>query len=178
MTTCPCSRWRWIPGGPLVFINLDSECEPLADWLEVIPELCGWAGFDDYVCAYDLSVKLPCNWKTLIEAFSETYHVQGVHREMLPSCDDVNSQKPALRAPTARCISPTAFPARGCGTGASNQEIWESLAGDPRRPATALTTRTPATAPSCKTARACGRCWLSWCASVPRRRRLAGRRAY
>jgi choline monooxygenase len=36
------------------------------------------------------SIPAACNWKTLIEAFSETYHVQGIHREMLPMCDDVN----------------------------------------------------------------------------------------
>ena len=113
--------------GPLVFINLDPECEPLADWLEVIPELCGWAGFDDYVCAYDLSVKLPCNWKTLIEAFSETYHVQGVHREMLPSCDDVNSQN-RLYGRHGSLYQPYGIPSPRLRDGASNQEIWESLA--------------------------------------------------
>ena len=37
-----------------------------------------------------MSIPAPCNWKTLIDGFSETYHVQGIHREMLPMCDDVN----------------------------------------------------------------------------------------
>ena len=77
--------------GPLVFVNLDLDAEPLDEYLEAIPGLLEWARMDEYACAYDLTVPLPCNWKTLIEAFSETYHVQGIHREMLPSCDDVNS---------------------------------------------------------------------------------------
>lgn len=112
--------------GPLVFINLDPDCEPLAAWLEVIPQLCEWADFDDYVCAYDLSVTLPCNWKTLIEAFSETYHVQGVHREMLPSCDDVNSQN-RLYGRHGSLYQPYGIPSPRLRDGASNQEIWESL---------------------------------------------------
>lgn len=113
--------------GPLVFINLDLDCEPLADWLEVIPQLCEWAGFGDYACAYDLSVLLPCNWKTLIEAFSETYHVQGVHREMLPSCDDVNSQN-RLYGRHGSLYQPYGICSPRLRDGATNQQIWESLA--------------------------------------------------
>ena len=33
---------------------------------------------------------LPGNWKVISDGFSETYHVQGLHREMLPTVDDVN----------------------------------------------------------------------------------------
>ncbi len=112
--------------GPLVFINLNPDCEPLSDWLEVIPQLSQWANFDDYVCAYDLSVALPCNWKTLIEAFSETYHVQGIHREMLPSCDDVNSQN-RLYGRHGSLYQPYGIPSPRLRDGATNQEIWESL---------------------------------------------------
>ena len=112
--------------GPLVFINLDADCEPLADWLEVIPEICEWADFSDYTCAYDLTVPLPCNWKTLIEAFSETYHVQGVHREMLPSCDDVNSVN-RLYGRHGSLYQPYGIPSPRLRNGATNQEIWDSI---------------------------------------------------
>lgn len=112
--------------GPLVFINLDIDCEPLSDWLEVIPELCEWADFDSYVCAYDLSVPLPCNWKTLIEAFSETYHVQGVHREMLASTDDVNSVN-RLYGRHGSLYQPYGIPSPRLRGDVRPQDIWDSI---------------------------------------------------
>ena len=75
----------------LVFVNLDLDAEPLGEFLGEIPDDISWLDLDSFVCRYGVTVPLPCNWKTLIEAFSETYHVQGIHREMLPMCDDVNS---------------------------------------------------------------------------------------
>ena len=76
--------------GPLVFVNLAPDAEPLADFLGAVPDDCAWARIDEFRCTAAVSVPAPCNWKTLIDGFSETYHVQGVHREMLPMCDDVN----------------------------------------------------------------------------------------
>jgi choline monooxygenase len=76
--------------GPLVFVNLDPGAQPLADFLGEVPDDCAWARVDEFRCTAAVSIPAPCNWKTLIDGFSETYHVQGIHREMLPMCDDVN----------------------------------------------------------------------------------------
>jgi choline monooxygenase len=76
--------------GPLVFVNLDLDAEPLAEFLGEVPGDCAWARIDDFRCTAAVSIPAPCNWKTLIDGFSETYHVQGIHREMLAMCDDVN----------------------------------------------------------------------------------------
>jgi len=76
--------------GPLVFVNLDLDAEPLADFLNEVVDDSGWARLDEFHCTAAASVPARCNWKTLIDGFSETYHVQGIHREMLPMCDDVN----------------------------------------------------------------------------------------
>ncbi len=76
--------------GPLVFVNLAADAEPLADFLGEVPADCAWARVDEFRCTAAVSIPAPCNWKTLIDGFSETYHVQGIHPEMLPMCDDVN----------------------------------------------------------------------------------------
>src|SRR5450631_4073835 len=76
--------------GPLVFVNLRLDAEPLAEFLGAVPGDCGWARVDEFRCTAAVSIPAPCNWKTLIDGFSETYHVQGIHREMLAMCDDVN----------------------------------------------------------------------------------------
>ena len=34
---------------------------------------------------------MPANWKVVAEGFSETYHIQGIHREMLGHLDDVDA---------------------------------------------------------------------------------------
>ena len=76
--------------GPLVFVNLDPDAEPLAEFLDPVPAETAWADLDEFRCQALISVPADCNWKTLIEGFSETYHVQGIHREMLAMADDVN----------------------------------------------------------------------------------------
>jgi hypothetical protein len=58
--------------------------------LEGVPQDISWVGLDEYHCDYLVTVPLPGNWKVISDGFSETYHVQGLHREMLPSVDDVN----------------------------------------------------------------------------------------
>ncbi|MDQ1435479.1 MAG: choline monooxygenase [Actinomycetota bacterium] len=76
--------------GPLVFVNLDLDAELLHEFLGAVPDDCAWARVDEFRCTAAVSIAAPCNWKTLIDGFSETYHVQGIHREMLAMCDDVN----------------------------------------------------------------------------------------
>jgi choline monooxygenase len=76
--------------GPMVFVNLALDAEPLSNFLEEVPDDCAWARLDEMRCLMSVTGPARCNWKTLIDGFSETYHVQGIHREMLPMCDDVN----------------------------------------------------------------------------------------
>jgi choline monooxygenase len=83
--------------GPLVFVNLDPAAEPLAEFLDPVPADCAWADLDSFFCTAAVSIPAECNWKTLIDGFSETYHVQGIHREMLSMCDDVNGPQEVWR---------------------------------------------------------------------------------
>ena len=76
--------------GPMVFVNLDPEAGPLTEYLDPVPAETEWAHLEEFRGQAVVSVKADCNWKTLIEGFSETYHVQGIHREMLGMADDVN----------------------------------------------------------------------------------------
>jgi phenylpropionate dioxygenase-like ring-hydroxylating dioxygenase large terminal subunit len=77
--------------GRLVFVNLDLGAEPLAEWLEGVPDDLSWCPVDDYRCQHLLVSSMPANWKVVSEGFSETYHIQGIHREMLGHVDDVDA---------------------------------------------------------------------------------------
>lgn len=77
--------------GPTVWINLDMEAMPLDEWLEGVPNDMEWAGFDDYRCNSLIVRPMPANWKVVSEGFSETYHIQGVHPEMLGYIDDIGA---------------------------------------------------------------------------------------
>jgi nitrite reductase/ring-hydroxylating ferredoxin subunit len=112
--------------GPLVFVNLDTDAEPLDEFLEGIPLDCAWAAIDDFRCTFVASIPVECNWKTLIEAFSETYHVQGIHREMLPMCDDVNSPQ-RLWGRHGKLEQPYGLPSPRLRKRPDDQAVWESF---------------------------------------------------
>ena len=77
--------------GPLVFVNLDPEAAPLAEYLEGVPDDIAWAGLDDFRCAGHDDDAGRVQLEGRRRRVRETYHVQGIHREMLGSIDDVNA---------------------------------------------------------------------------------------
>jgi choline monooxygenase len=112
--------------GPLVFVNMDADTEPLEEFLEGVPADIEWAGIEHFHCTYNIAVPMPCNWKTLIDGFSETYHVQGIHREMLPMVDDVNSPQ-RLWNRHGKLEQPYGRPSPRLRDGADVQTVWEAF---------------------------------------------------
>ncbi len=112
--------------GPFVFVNLDTNCMPLDEFLEGIPADCAWVGLDDFGANYSIVIPTPCNWKTLIDGFSETYHVQGIHREMLPMVDDVNSPQ-TIWEHHGKLEQPYGLPSPRLRGGADDQTVWEAF---------------------------------------------------
>lgn len=69
---------RVASSGPLVFVNLNSSCAPLADFLG---EAGGWLkslAFSGVL--QSTSFEQACNWKVAVENTLEFYHVNLVHR--------------------------------------------------------------------------------------------------
>ncbi len=62
-----------------VFINMDLEAAPLNDFLgPVIDKMAPYA-IADMALLEDQSVSVDCNWKAMIDNFSELYHVDHIH---------------------------------------------------------------------------------------------------
>lgn len=74
--------------GGFVYINMDLDCEPLEDYLGVIPEHLNPYHFDEMILVSDQTVAWDCNWKTSVDAFNEAYHIQGIHPQLLSWMDD------------------------------------------------------------------------------------------
>ena len=153
---CPYHRWAWDLGGHLrevpsrrgfgalrnedlplvpvrvdtwarlVFVNLDLDAEPLEDWLEGIPGDIAWAKLDEFRSDYSTVTPVNCNWKVINEGFSETYHVQGLHREMLASIDDVDAPQHIWNRHSAS-YQDYGVPSPRLGRNVGDQAVWDSF---------------------------------------------------
>jgi phenylpropionate dioxygenase-like ring-hydroxylating dioxygenase large terminal subunit len=86
------SRVRHATWGGFVFICMDDKAPPLEDFLGVlVPHLAPYR-LGEMVTVKDVEVVWPANWKTVVDAFIESYHVHAVHPEILPFYDDYHQQ--------------------------------------------------------------------------------------
>ncbi len=123
MSLVPVSVGSW---GGFVFVNPDPDCEPLEEFLEVLPEELAWVGMEDYTCSDFLTLPIPCNWKVVVDAFIETYHLHAVHPQMLAIADDVNTPI-TLYDKHTMFMQPYGVPSPRRGGSVSDQELWEEF---------------------------------------------------
>ncbi|MFA7585075.1 MAG: aromatic ring-hydroxylating dioxygenase subunit alpha [Novosphingobium sp.] len=69
--------------GGWIWINMDPDCEPLADFLAPLPELLDPFEFEKQRYRFRFYGVFDCNWKVALEAFLEPYHVAGTHPQLL-----------------------------------------------------------------------------------------------
>ena len=112
--------------GPLVFVHLDPDAAPLADYLEGVPDDIAWAGLDDFRCTTFVEVPVVANWKTAVDGFSETYHLQGLHREMLAVVDDVDTPQ-RLWDRHGKSMQRYGVPSPRLGAGVTDQQVWDAF---------------------------------------------------
>ncbi|MCB2059204.1 MAG: aromatic ring-hydroxylating dioxygenase subunit alpha [Novosphingobium sp.] len=75
--------------GGFIFLNPDRHATPLSEFLGEAAEFLGAYKCEEMV-AHGLNVKetIECNWKVVMDAFQEGYHVQGVHPELVAAMDE------------------------------------------------------------------------------------------
>src|ERR1700722_9599219 len=78
---------RW---GGFVWVCLDSDTPPLLEYLDPLPTLLAPYHLDQMRIRSYRATVLPANWKVVVDAFNEGYHVQGTHPQILPWTDDVS----------------------------------------------------------------------------------------
>ena len=72
-----------------IFLNPDPAAAPLADHLGEMADLLSPYRLEEMV-PFGLNVResLNCNWKVVMDAFQEGYHIQGIHPELVPAMDE------------------------------------------------------------------------------------------
>ena len=67
-----------------IFLNPDPDAAPLAEFLgDEVVELMAPYHLDQMVTVLDVRESVDCNWKVVMDAFQEGYHIQGIHPELL-----------------------------------------------------------------------------------------------
>jgi nitrite reductase/ring-hydroxylating ferredoxin subunit len=75
---CKVAEWEgW------VFVNVDNTAEPLEQYLAPLPERLRLLNIGAMRYKWYKTFVLPCNWKTALDAFSESYHVPGTHPQLV-----------------------------------------------------------------------------------------------
>ncbi|HEX5460478.1 MAG TPA: aromatic ring-hydroxylating dioxygenase subunit alpha [Steroidobacteraceae bacterium] len=82
-----CDRW-----GGFIWYSLDASAPPLLEYLEPLPRHLEPYNLHKMVQTRDITVEWDCNWKTSVDAFNETYHVQGIHPQLLWYLHDLDVQ--------------------------------------------------------------------------------------
>jgi nitrite reductase/ring-hydroxylating ferredoxin subunit len=113
-----CDRW-----GGFVFVNFAADAEPLLDYLDPLPDLLGPYHPERMRLTSRQKTIVPCNWKVVIDAFNEAYHLLGTHPEMLDYIDDVAMEYQPLERHTNSTGTghPTPSPHLGIDPGSVDQ---------------------------------------------------------
>jgi len=68
--------------GGWVWFTMDPDIKPLLEYLAPIPEKLAVLELEDCKIAWHKILHFPCNWKLVLDAFNEGYHVEGTHSQL------------------------------------------------------------------------------------------------
>lgn len=75
--------------GGFIFLNPDPTAEPLQDFLgEAVTLLAPYRMEEMIPYGFNVREEIACNWKVIMDAFQEGYHIQGVHPELVAAMDE------------------------------------------------------------------------------------------
>lgn len=67
----------------IIYINMDDNAPPLAQYLAFEEKELGEFRLQDMVVKHEIHVEMDCNWKTAFDNFLEIYHVSVVHAKSI-----------------------------------------------------------------------------------------------
>lgn len=112
--------------GPLVFVNFDPDAGSLVEYLGGAPADAAKYRIDDFHGTFEINVRVPANWKTAADGFSETYHVQGLHPELLTVFADLDTEQ-VFWENVGRSRQQYGVPSPRIRPHPSDQEVWDAF---------------------------------------------------
>jgi phenylpropionate dioxygenase-like ring-hydroxylating dioxygenase large terminal subunit len=109
----------------LVFVNLDVDAIPLIEYLEAVPDDISWCHLGDFGCYATLTVDVEANWKTIADGYSETYHIQTLHPELLRCVDDIHAPQ-QIWGHTGKSDQPYGVQSPRFEGALSDEEVWDA----------------------------------------------------
>ena len=118
--------------GGFAFINMDPDCTPLVEYLEVLPEhFSGLWDLGDRYTVTHVEKTLPANWKAAQEAFIEAYHVLETHPQAADYVGDANAQYDVFGSNTSRFVQTVGYESPHRTDRLSEQALLESMGAAP-----------------------------------------------
>ncbi|MCH2171745.1 aromatic ring-hydroxylating dioxygenase subunit alpha [Myxococcota bacterium] len=115
-----CDTWAGF-----VFVSLNSDVEPLREYLGVIPEHLDPYRFEEWKVEFDCTVEIDCNWKTCVDAFNEAYHLSATHAWTIAFSDDTRTEYDCYDRHTRMIFPEVQASLRHPESGTATQEIKE-----------------------------------------------------
>lgn len=109
----------------MVFVNLDVNAMPLVEYLDAIPEDIAWCKIGDFRCYATLTVEVEANWKTIADGYSETYHIQTLHPELLRCVDDIHAPQQIWQH-AGKSDQPYGVQSPRFDGALSDEEVWDA----------------------------------------------------
>ncbi|MEB4211180.1 aromatic ring-hydroxylating dioxygenase subunit alpha [Mycobacterium sp. 94-17] len=109
----------------MVFVNLDVDAMPLTDYLDAVPDDIAWCHIEDFRCYATLTVDVEANWKTIADGYSETYHIQTLHPELLRCVDDIHAPQ-QIWIHAGKSDQPYGVPSPRFEGALSDEEVWDA----------------------------------------------------
>jgi len=111
--------------GGYVFINMDPDCVPLDEYLEVLPDHFKITNYESRVKTAHVAQIIPGNWKVAQEAFMEAWHLTQTHPQSAPSAGDVTTQVDLYGDNVARTLTPVGVASPNL-VGLDEQDIYDN----------------------------------------------------
>lgn len=106
-----------------IFLNPDPDAPPLREYLgDEVVRLLEPYNIDKFITVMDVAEPIECNWKVVMDAFEEGYHINGIHPQLLQVLH-INPRTAQYRFFGDHCVAVAPFEV----TGASPQEQVEGM---------------------------------------------------
>ncbi len=107
-----------------IFVNFDSQAEPLASYLGKIPEQVHGFQFEGLQFAERRNYVINCNWKTYVDNYLEGYHIPIAHPGLMREIDYAH-----YRSDTYRYYSQQFAPIRAMKVEENTERFYEPGSG-------------------------------------------------